>query len=64
MNNAEWIRSMTDRELAVFLSEVEDSKPKGFKEFYELIVGSRGGPGTEVYDGLVSWSKWLKSEVL
>lgn len=55
---------MSDLELAVFLSEVEDSKPKGFEEFYELILGSRGGTGIEIYDGLASWFNWLKRDVL
>ena len=54
MNNAEKIRSMSDLELAVFLNELEDSKPKGFEEFYELVLGSRGGTGIEIYDGLAS----------
>lgn len=64
MNNAEKIRSISDLELAVFLNELEDSKPKGFEEFYELVLGSRGGTGIEIYDGLASWFDWLKRDVL
>lgn len=64
MNNAEKIRSMSDLELAVFLNELEDSKPKGFEEFYKLVLGSRGGTGIEIYDGFASWFEWLKRETL
>jgi hypothetical protein len=64
MNNAEKIHSMSDLELAVFLNELEDSKPKGFEEFYELVLGSRGGTGIEIYDGFASWFEWLKRETL
>lgn len=64
MNNAEKIRSMSDLELAVFLNELEDSKPKGFEEFYELVLGSRGGTRIEIYDGFASWFEWLKRETL
>lgn len=64
MNNAEKIRSMSDLELAVFLNELEDSKPKGFEEFYELVLGSRGDTGIEIYDGFASWFEWLKRETL
>ena len=64
MNNAEKIRSMSDLELAVFLNELEDSKPKGFEEFYELVLGSRVGTGIEIYDGFASWFEWLKRETL
>lgn len=64
MTNAEKIRSMTDRELAMFLSKVEGSTPEGFEEVYDLIIGSREGPGIELYNGFVSWSKWLERKVL
>lgn len=63
MNNAEWIRSMNDIELATWLSNLCQLELKEDGEDYISAMNVLGRE-IEIRHSYGDWLKWLKREIL
>lgn len=61
MNNAEWIRSMNDIELATWLSNLCQLEPKEDGEDY-ISAMNISGREIEIRHSYGDWLKWLEEK--